>query len=263
MKNKVLALFLLLTLCISIALPSLGAEYEPELLVDHADLLSNSEERTLLSMLENISERQQVNVAVVTLPYKIDLGGRYIATDIDSYASQYYDTYGYGYEGTDDGILLLVDMEEREWVILAVGYGEYAVTSDGYDWLEEEIVPYLSSGEYATAFTMFAEICDDLIILAKSGTPYDNSASVTSGSWILVCLLIGFVIACIVVGVMISKMKTVQRKHTASEYIKDGSFNLTHSQDIFLYNRLIKTPRDTGSSRSGSSGGRSSRSGKF
>ncbi len=272
--KKLLALLLLLVLCVSIAIPSIGTTYDkysdPTLLVDLAELLTDKEEKSVLMKLKDISERQAVNVAVAALPYKMDADGNSIEMDIEEYANQFFDTYGYGYGNTDDGILLLIDMDEREWAIVAVGYGNVAVTDAAYDMLENEIIPYLSGGEYVEAFTRYAEICDELISYADDGTPYGSLGSPTSASWLLICLLIGFVIAIIAVGVMISKMKTVQNKYAANEYIKDGSFNLTNRQDIYLYSRLIKNPRESSSGgRSGSSGGRSggggrsSRGGRF
>ena len=269
MKNKVFALLILPVLCLSVLVSPVGAAYDPDLLVDLADVLTHSEEVSVLTKLEDISDRWAVNVAVVTVPYKADTDGDRLYTDIEEYGNYYFDSCGYGYGDTEDGILLIIDMADREWAIVAVGYGNVAVTNAAYDMLEDEIIPYLSDGEYFKAFSRFAEICDELIGLADSGTPYGSLGSPTSGSWILVCLIIGFVIALITVGVMISKMKTVRNNYAANEYIKEGSFNLTNRQDIYLYSRLIKNPRESSSGRSGSGGsrsgggGRSSRGGRF
>lgn len=81
---------------------------------------------------------------------------------------------------------------------------------------------------------------------------------------------IGFLIAIIAVSVMKSKLKSVRRQPAASSYIRPDSFQVTQSQDIFLYRNVTRTarPKDTGSSSGGghiSSSGRShgGSSGKF
>jgi len=38
-------------------------------------------------------------------------------------------------------------------------------------------------------------------------------------------------------------MKTVRKENYAQNYIKDGSFNLSISRDIFLFSRVTKTAK--------------------
>lgn len=61
----------------------------------------------------------------------------------------------------------------------------------------------------------------------------------------LVSIIIGVVIGFIVVSVMKSQLKSVRSNSGASDYIVPGSFNLTVSQDIFLYQRTTRTPKNT------------------
>ena len=100
MKRKVCLFFSVLLLCMSMTIPALAAG---DRLVDEADLLSVSEEETLEMQLDEISDRHQLDVVVVTMD---DLNG-YSATAV---ADDYYDYNGY----RPDGILLLVSMSERE-----------------------------------------------------------------------------------------------------------------------------------------------------
>lgn len=71
---------------------------------DNADLLTVTEEQQLNDTLTEISERQGVDVGVITAN---DMGDK----SIEDYAKAKYEERGYG----DDGVLLVVNMEVREW----------------------------------------------------------------------------------------------------------------------------------------------------
>lgn len=114
MKKKIWhGLFVLLCLFI-LMLPakasSIPAERQKPLLVDDAGLLTAEESTALLEKLEEISQRQQNEVAIVTVN---SLDGK----TAQAYADDYYDYNGYGYGENDDGILLLISMGERKWAI--------------------------------------------------------------------------------------------------------------------------------------------------
>ena len=80
MKQKQLFVLLIsLALCLALVLP-VSAAYP--YLVDNADILSESEENTLLSELTEISTEYGLNVAVVTVD---SLGGQ----SIESYANSF------------------------------------------------------------------------------------------------------------------------------------------------------------------------------
>ena len=66
-----------------------ASESHPPRVVDEADLLTDTEESELLAQVDEISERQQVDVAVVTVN---SLEGK----DIQDYTADYYDYNGYG-----------------------------------------------------------------------------------------------------------------------------------------------------------------------
>ena len=97
-------------------------------LVDDAGLLSDSEEEELLGELDEISERQEFDVAVVTVN---SLEGK----TAEAYADDFYDYHGYGFGTDHDGILLLVSMEARDWHITTTGYGITAFTDAGIEYI--------------------------------------------------------------------------------------------------------------------------------
>ena len=265
MKNKILILFFVFLFVFS-SFITVGAVSTSPRLVDKANILTISEETELLALLNEISERQQVDVVIVTVS---SLNGK----TPRAYADDFYDLYNYGFGAKKDGVLLLIAMESHDWYISTSGYGIKAFTDAGLEAMEKFFVSDLSKGEYVSAFTTYAEWCDNYITEAKNGTPYDVGhmprGKYNFGKSILVSLVIGFAVAFITTGIMRAKLKTVRFKAGAADYLKKGSFELTRSNDIYLYKnvtRKVRPKNDSGgSSTHRSSSGRShgGRGGKF
>ena len=245
-KKHILTVLFALLLCMVVVIPTFAASDLPRL-VDNADLLTDSEESTLLSKLNEISERQQADVVVVTAD---TLGGK---TPMD-YADDFYDYNGYGFGADKDGVLLLVSMEDRDWWMSTTGYGITAITDAGIEYISEKFLSDLSDGDYADAFTTYAELCDDFFTQARSGQPYDTGhmpkQPFNIARNLLIALIVGFVIALIATGVMKGKLKTVRFQSAASNYVKANSMNVTESRDMFLYTHVDRRakPKDTDSS---------------
>lgn len=60
---------------------------------------------------------------------------------------------------------------------------------------------------------------------------------------ILISAVIGLVIALVITGIMLSKMKTVRFQNTARNYVRLNSMAIKRSHDIYLYSNVVKTPR--------------------
>ena len=250
--KKICILTLILALCLSLALPVMAQQSMPRL-VDQADLLSDGEEAWVLSALDAVSEAHGLDVVVVTAN---TLGGQ---SPMD-YADDFYDDNGYA----QDGILLLVSMEDRDWWISTAGCGITVFTDAGIEYLGERFVPLLTDGDYAAAFETYAETCDTFITQAETGDPYDiyhlPKEPFDFLANLLICLVIGFVVALIATAIMKGKLKSVHAKSGAADYVKAGSMKVTHRQDLFLYREVHKRekPKDSGgSSTHRSSSGRS------
>jgi uncharacterized protein len=176
------------------------------------------------------------------------------------FADDYYDDNGY----RADGILLLVAMDSRDYLVLPSGYGVTAFTDAGIVYISDRFFDVLHAGNYMNAFRTYAELCDDFITEAKSGKPYDDGhmprGDFPLGQNLLISLLIGFVIAFIATAVMRARLKSVRSKSDAADYVKQGSFRVTNASDVYLYRRVTKRarPKDNGgSSTHRSSSGRS------
>ena len=237
-----------------------SSKVSKDYVVDNADLLTQTEENELSEKLQDISDELQFDVVVVTT----NSTGSKTATE---YADDYFDYNGYGRGSNNDGALFLVDMGDRKWAISTSGYGIEAIVDSALDDMEEEIVPYLKSGDYDGAFNEFADLTYDIVNDAKNGKLYSNSTTSTTknhkdiGTNLIVAFSIGAGISLISILVYRSKLNPVKFQKEAKEYIVPGSFNLRRSDDVFLYFNITKVPipknndsDDSGSFHSSSSG---------
>ena len=217
MKKRLFGILFAVLLCLSLSVPAFAQGNMP-LLVDNADLLTDSEESALLSKLANISSNQQMDIVIVTVN---DLDGE---TPRD-YADDFYDFNCYA----EDGVLLLISMENSDWYISTSGYGITAVTDAGREYMAAQFVDDLGDGDYYDAFVTYADLCDEFINMARSGDPFDvDDLPKEDFNYIrslLVSLGIGLVVALIITGRMKGKLKTVRLQAEAADYVKTGSMN--------------------------------------
>lgn len=231
-------------------------------MVDDAGLLTAAERSELLARLDEISERHACDVAIVTVN---SLGNK----TAEAYADDYFDYNGYGIGNGYDGILLLISMEDRDWAITTHGFAIPAFTDAGQAYMVSQFKPDLSDGSYASAFNIFAELCDDFLSQAKSGEPYDKGHLPNTMGFVpfflrafAFFLPLGFIVALFITNVMKKKLKSVVMQKAANSYVRNGSINITASRDKFLNRIVNKTARVSESSSSGGSSTHTSSSGR-
>lgn len=243
--KKVWSLFFCAVLALSLPFAAL-AEAAPRV-VDEAGLLTDSEERRLEEKIAEIAVEYRFDVVIVT---ENSLGGkRPIA-----FADDYFDYNGYGYGPGRDGILFLISMEDRDWVISTRGYGITAFTDYGCDYIGEQVRPYLSDGEYGEAMEQFLDLSEDFLAQASTGTPYDkNHEKKNPLRTIAFSAVIGLITASVVTLVLKSQLKSRRPQASANQYVRNGSFVLRDNRDYFLYSHVTKTRRASESSGGGGS----------
>ncbi len=227
-KKRLWMILLALFLPVFFVCPAVAANAAEPRLVDQAGLLSDSEEAKLLEKLNDISERQQADLVVVTQKSRHGTSAR-------EYADDFYDRNGYGFGEEKDGILFLISMEERDWYISTSGFGITALTDADINEMSKRFTDDLSAGEYAAAFTKFANLCDDYLTQARKGAepfPYVGALVLSLG--------VGFAASLAVTGMMRSRLKTVRRQASADGYVKNGSMKLATEKDLFLYRQVTR-----------------------
>lgn len=224
--KKWLCLIMAVTVICALCMPAAAADFA---VVDEAGLLDASEAERLEEVLEAVSQKHDIDVVVLTVP---SLEGM----TAEDHAVEYYDTH-YG----DNGVLMLVSMEDRLWHFVSAGKCKTRIPAGAF---EDQFVDLMSQGDYYEAFTVFADICDQRM---------------SSFIWIVIgiSLAIGAVIGLIVVLVMKSKLKTVRSQSCADQYVGGQSLQLTGQSDLFLYQTVTRRPRPQSNNSSRGSSGRS------
>ena len=240
MKKKfyiILTSLLILSVC---ALSSFAGTNHPDRVVDTYGVLDSAEIASLTDKLDSISEKHNVDVAVVIID-SVDSGS------IQEHADDYYDNNGYGMGDDDSGILFLFAVEDSDGHISTCGDAINIISDNNVEQIFDSITAEIKSGEYMSAFSEFADMCEEYIV------DYNSFHPVTT---LLISLVIGFVIALIVTLIMRAQLKSIREKSGAADYMKKGSLNVTVSRDIFLYRQVTRTQKAESSSTHTSSSGK-------
>ena len=201
-----------------------------QLLYDEADLLTDSEEVTLVEKLKDVSRACNAQLVVVTIA-SMDGG------DIDSYVDYLYDSMGFGYGENHDGVLLLVCMDPREYRILSNGYAGTAIGPDQIDTLCDFMETYLPNGHYTSAFHSFADQSGEFLEYYLMGSPFQVGKSLA------ISLIIGIIAGLIVAFILKGQLKSVRKQDQAHRYVKPGSMTVNIQYDIFLYRTVTRTKK--------------------
>jgi len=257
-----LLIFLLL---LSLAVPAFAADPDAPWVVDNAALLSSGEVAELNRKIQTLRSELELEIVIVTT-YGTD------SKSIQEYADDFYDRNGYGYGADNSGILLVLDMEDREWYMSTCGEAIYIFTDYGLSLLGDQILPLLSSGDYYEAFDSWLEALPEYVEAYEDHTPIDGYVQPDEyespyGDEIVhyednvgirirpfpIALVVGLVAALITILVMRSQMNTAKLQKGAVDYMRDGSFHLRQRSDMFLYSRVSRMAKPKNNTSGGGS----------
>ena len=262
-KNKkslsaLLALLLLLcTASVALAVPKQApppkAQQEQSLeaarVVDEADLLTADEEKALDAKLAAVEQSHKVRILVGTMK---DTGGAALGKVANNVVDQI--------PGESGTIVLLLSMKERDWYISTDNKMRIRITDGkGVEYLSGEFLPDLKEGKYAAAFTTFAATTDEMLTYyEKEGEPYDpaNAFNLMALGIALACALI---LGGTIYYVLYEYEGNVRSAAEADAYLNHDSFQLTRSEDDFLYTTVTRRAKEKKESSSGSNVSSSSR----
>jgi len=240
--KKLLSCVLLTLLLLTLLLP-VYASFENPSIVDEAGYLMQSELVSLSKELDKVREKYDFEVAVYT---ESDM----TSSTAEASADDIYDYQGYGAGENDDGIMLYICSDTREYHFTTHGKGLRYFNANGLAYLESMVLPHLSEDDYYEAIKEYIETTDELLQMAKEGKPYNEkqySMKYLLGV-ITVCLIAPLLIAFLMMKRKLKKMKTAVENDYAANYIKPGSMRIDTSRDLFLYSRITKTERPKSSS---------------
>ena len=247
----------LIVLILALVLLAVPVAAQNGYVCDDSGLLTQDEVAALEKKFATLRQERSFTLAVLTAD---TFGG----ISAEEFAGSFYDIQGY----SEDGMLLLVSLEQGEWYLLTNGRCARLIPDSQAAQIGEDIVPLIQSGQYYAAFLAFADACAEAMESADAAQnnqpnapapgqeqeqPVDLGAAVKT---VGICMLIGLAIGGVVMLILATKMRTVKPKANASDYMVPGSMNLRFSRDIYLYSTVSRTPRPKNNS-SGSSGGSS------
>ena len=184
-----------------LALPGLTQPAFPELtgrVVDQADLLSATKEaelETRLAALERDTSDQLVVVTVRSLD----------GYDIADYGTQLGRHWQIGQKDGDNGVLLIVALEERK-IRIEVGYGLEGILTDALSALiiHEQITPAFKEGGFERGIEQGVVAIEQQLRLdpeearARAAEVEAARADVPVGALIIIALVFGFILIAIV-----------------------------------------------------------------
>lgn len=240
--KRIFSCLLLLLLMTSFVVTAY-ADFQNPAIVDDAGYLMQSELASLSKELDEVRGKYGFEIAIYT---ESDM----TSSTAEASADDIYDYNGYGAGENDDGILLYICSDTREYHFTTHGEGLKYFNSNGLKYLESKVVPYLSENDYYEAFRVYIETTDELLQMAKDGKPYNEKQYSTKYliGVIIAALLIPLLVALILMKKKLKKMKTAVENDYAANYVKPGSMKLSVSRDLFLYSRITKTERPKSSS---------------
>lgn len=243
--------------CITLIILAVTLTVSAQNVFDREGLLTADEVSNLNSLLVSAGYDAGCTVVVVTAD---DFDGK----TAKAYADDFFDAGDFG----EDGILFLVSLARREWHISTAGESIYTYDDSRLICFENELISYLSDGDFYGAFVRFAELCredysyndgyhsnyNDGHYSDYNDEYYAEDESFTA-SRIVIPVIFGLIVGLITVSSMKAQLKSVRSKPNASDYVKSGSLNINTSYEKFLFRNVTKTRRE--SSSSGGSSGRS------
>ena len=279
MKKKVIV-SLLFALCLLLGMTAAAyADAQIDYVSDYAGLLSDAQRRDLNDRAAEIADEYNFGVFVVVVnDYK-----SYVNGSIADFSENVFHRYGLGRGQKEEGVLLAMSMNDRDYDIYAHGdFGNYAFTDYGKGQLANSFLDDFRRNDWAGGFRDFIRTSGDMLEKARNGQPVDTwipDQAETGPRMTLGKLLVSLGVGCLTGGATVSgmkrQMKTAVRQSGAANYVAQGGVRLSNKRDDFVNRSVTRQviPRQTGSNRpggghfggttiSGSHGG-SHHSGKF
>ena len=214
---------------------------EKEKVYDFADLFTDTEENDIYLKINEFITTYDMDLAIVT----ISSNPKYSEVE---YADDFYDYNNFN----DNGILFLIDMDNRQIYMSTTGTAINMYNDNRINYLMDSIYKYISIKSYSKGTLEYIKM---LSSLASEGYPTGNEIYQSTSSKVLKSMFFSFIITVIVMVILISKNKLVRKASDAKEFLEKDSIKITQLGDI-----LIDTHTETYRINNNSNGGSSTHS---
>lgn len=233
-------------------------------IVDMANILSLEQINLLEQKIAKIINDYQMDVVILTTYLNNGKSMMDLADD-------YYDENDYGIDLAKDGLILVLSLQSNEWYISTTGKAINVFSDWGIEYLGKVMKPSFADKNFYQGFEDFISYIEKFSIQAETGKPYDrynqgdlpnldgdeavsNDQGISDQEIkqkepldpikrIFGSVGIGLIIGLIVSGIRLGKLKTKKAVKNANEYVKENSFKLTKSNDLYLYQTVTKKRR--------------------
>lgn len=224
---------------------------------DFANLLSDQEEQELYEKSQEFIKNNKMDIVLLTInvnPY----GSADSATK--RYSEDFYDYNNFGVGKTMDGIIIIIDMNNRYPYITTTGNAQLVYDDNRIETMHNLAYSYLASGKYYSALNSYLRSANSF---AEKDIPDSNKnycidddgeyyrCTKRSVNWIWAGVISG-VATLIILVVTLGKYKGIRKATNAGIYLTNKK--ITNSKDMFL-TTFTSRVRRSHSSSSGSSGG--------
>lgn len=274
MVNRKRSFFLLPLLLVLLFSFANNAFASSEKVYDEADLFSEEERAELNDKALALSDQTEMDIIIVTT-------NNSQGKPSSDYALDFYEQHGFGYQGTLDGVLYLLNMDEREVYIFTRDKGTDYIDDSRVEALLDLVYPSLGDENYVESVQLFL---DEVETIMAEGPPVDYSGSLSGSSsgyagdsdyvyddesssssdlsfleklgiYLLISIVIGAITVCIMA--MGNRGRSSVNSRT---YLQDDSFAITTKRDqhyntIVTQQKIQRNNNSGGSSFSGGGGG--------
>lgn len=223
---------------------------------DQAGLLKESEAAEIEEQVKQLEEETGWDLMAVTIS---DSQGM----NAVAYGEQWLDQHMAG----EDGVICLIDMDNREIVLSSTGEARYYMTDDRKEQIFDDAYPKVSNEEYGAALSV---MLDGVETYYRSGVPkgshlydentgevmkYEDTHCKLTAAEILAAAAAALAAGGITIGVIIGsyRLKFGGYKYPIE---KNGTVNLNRKEDVFI-NQIVThrhIPRNDDSSKGGGTG---------
>ena len=233
---------------------------------DFAELLSDSEENELYGDIINFTENYNLDAVVVTINYNSKSSAK-------DYADDFYDYNDFGVGQTNDGILFLIDMDNREMWMSTTGTAQLIYDDYRIDKILDATYDKIADEDYYGCASAFIEKSSYYASLGipssnensyvdENGDYHSNSNRDTNYTSVHIAnfklaLIVAGIVTLIFALIAFSKHRMIKRATEAKQYLKN--FKISKKNDVFLHTNT--TSRYIPPADDSSSGGSSTHSG--
>lgn len=253
-KRQFLCILLsLFLLCAAASLPCFaatsgggnGTAYAEGFIENPDSVLSDSEVRALQTAATAAARQLGANIGIIFTSRGLD------EDELMARADRLYDA---NCDRHSDAIILAVDTTLRAYYLRTIGRMNDDLKRSAKDRIEDATVDCLRDSDWDSAALAFLSAVS---ALDTSDFGKDHGNMVLAE---VIVIVIALGIGSATAGVLAYRMNNARRGRNAANYVKDNSFVLNKSADLYLYSTVTKTKVETSSSSGGgghSSGGSS------